>query len=165
MKKIYSIRERLIYTLSMVLLGLLSLVLLINFGENAGIVIIALICVLFAVICYCKLTSISSHIIIENNRITFFHYPLLATNEFFVKKSSLILWNNVIHMDEVDKIELIELTKNEQKIYVGYKHFFNKFLRFNLKYGHSKYVYVGHYSNRQIRIIIKTLNDHKKTQT
>ena len=43
--------------------------------------------------------------------------------------------------------------KLQTKVY--YKHWFNKYLKINLKYGNPKYVYVGNYSNYQIKKIIK----------
>ena len=46
-------------------------------------------------------------------------------------------------------------TKNEKQTKVYYKHWFNKYLKINLKYGNPKYVYVGNYSKYQINKIIK----------
>ena len=59
----------------------------------------------------------------------------------------------------MEKIELIKLTKEEQKVYMGYKHLFNIFLKFNLKCGTPKYVYVGNYANYQIKKILSLLNN------
>ena len=47
------------------------------------------------------------------------------------------------------------LTEEEKQTKVYYKHWFNKYLKINLKYGNPKYVYVGNYSNYQIKKIIK----------
>ena len=46
-------------------------------------------------------------------------------------------------------------TEEEKQTKVYYKHWFNKYLKINLKYGNPKYVYVGNYSNCQIKKIIK----------
>jgi len=79
------------------------------------------------------------------------------SNEFYVKKRSLILNNNEINIDEVEKIEIITLTREEQLKYIGYKHLSRKYLKLNLKYGNQKYVYVGNYSKYQINKIIKLI--------
>ena len=64
-------------------------------------------------------------------------------------------YNSEININDVEKIEVITLTKEEQKKYIGYKHILKKYLKFQLKYGKSKYVYVGNYSNHQIKKIIE----------
>ena len=55
-------------------------------------------------------------------------------------------------------------TKNEKQTKVYYKHWFNKYLKINLKYGNPKYVYVGNYSKYQINKIIKLVNLNKKEE-
>ena len=50
MKKIYSIKERIIYLLLIVVLGLFQLTLLLNYSDNITIVIIAYACVIFIVL-------------------------------------------------------------------------------------------------------------------
>ena len=54
-------------------------------------------------------------------------------------------------------IEIVKITDEERKTKVYYKHWFNKYLLINLKNGDSKYVYVGNYSNNQIKKIIKLM--------
>lgn len=76
-----------------------------------------------------------------------------------LKKRSLILYNSEINIDDVEKGEKITLTKEEQSKYIGYKHIFKKYLKFHLKYGNPKYVYVGNYSNYQINKIIKLISN------
>ena len=56
-------------------------------------------------------------------------------------------------LDELKKLP--PLTEEEKQTKVYYKHWFNKYLKINLKYGNPKYVYVGNYSNYQIKKIIK----------
>ena len=67
------------------------------------------------------------------------------------------MYNNEINIDEVEKIEIITLTREEQLKYIGYKHLSRKYLKLNLKYGNPKYVYAGCYSNYQINKIIQIL--------
>lgn len=64
-------------------------------------------------------------------------------------------YNSEININDVEKIEIITLTKEEQNKYIGYKHILKKYLKINLKYGNPKYVYVGNYSKYQINKIIK----------
>ena len=56
---------------------------------------------------------------------------------------------------EIKNIEIVKLTKEEKQTKVYYKHWFNKYLKINMKYGNPKYVYIGNYSNYQIEKIIK----------
>ena len=99
MKKIYSIKERIIYTLLIIVLGLFQLILLLNYIDNKPIVIIAYACIVVIVALLIKLFSIPYHLVINNNRIKVYDFPLLATNKFYQKKRSLILWNSEIDID------------------------------------------------------------------
>lgn len=45
--------------------------------------------------------------------------------------------------------------EEEKRTKVYYKHWFNKYLKINLKYGNPKYVYVGNYSKYQINKLIR----------
>ena len=160
MKKIYSIKERIIYMPSIVVLGLLQLILMINFSDNIVIVIIAYTCIVFIVTALLKLFSFPYHIVINNNRMKIFDFPLLATNKFYKKKRSLILWNGEINIDEVKSVELVKLTKKEQEKYIGYIHFFNRYIKVKLNNSNSnKYIYASIYSNLQIKLIIDLLNN------
>ncbi len=156
-KKVFSLCERVICILTVVFCTIVSIMLLIHFNGDISFVVLAYVCIVFDVTALLKMFVIPFRIVIGNNRIKVFDFPLLATNKFYKKKRSLILWNSVIDVDEIEKIELIKLSKEEQKQYVGYKHLFNKYLKFTLKYGSSKYVYVGCYSNCQIKKIIKAV--------
>ena len=80
-------------------------------------VVTAYVCVILTTVSLLKLFSFSSHIVIRNNNVKMFDFPLLATNRFYDKKRSLILHNNEINIDDVEKIEIITLTKEEQNIY------------------------------------------------
>ena len=105
MKKIYSIKERIIYLLLIVVLGLFQLTLLLNYSDNLTIVIIAYACVIFIVLALLKLISFPYHIIVRNNRMKVYDFPLLATNKFYNKKRSLILWNSEIDTNEVKGVD------------------------------------------------------------
>lgn len=69
-------------------------------------------------------------------------------------------WNlRPIPISEIEYVETVKLTQDEQCTKVHYKHLFNKYLKFTLKnsdpqYGNVKYVYVGNYSKRQIKKIV-----------
>ena len=160
MKKIYSIKERILYTLIASVLGLLQLMLLINFINNIKIVILAYICLFIVVLALIKLFSIPYHIVIDNNRIKVYDFPLFATNKFYKKKRSLILWNSEINIDEVKTVELVKLTKEQKKKYIGYNHLFDRYIKVSLNYSNSdKYIYVSIYSQTQIKKIIKMLTN------
>ena len=115
MEKVYSIKERIIYTLLIVVLGLFQLILLLNYSDNITIVIIAYTCVVFIVLALLKLFSFPYHIIVRNNRMKVYDSPLLATNKFYDKKRSLILWNSEIDINEVKGVELVKLTKKQKE--------------------------------------------------
>ena len=65
--------------------------------------------------------------------------------------------NWIIYPSEIERIEIVKLSKEEKRKYTSARFLFSKYLKVNLKYGHCKYVYVSHYSNSQIRKIIKML--------
>lgn len=67
-----------------------------------------------------------------------------------------------IYPSEIESVEVVRLTKEEKREYTSARFLFNKYLKINLRYGHSKYVYVSHYSNSQIKQIIKMLTIKKK---
>lgn len=69
-----------------------------------------------------------------------------------------------LHLDEVESVELVKLSKAEKLDYVGARLLFSKFLQVTLKYGHKKYIYVSHYSNKQIRKITEFLLSYKNRQ-
>lgn len=160
MKKIYSIKEKIIYTLLVIILSSLQLLLLINFFDNVKIVIIAYACIVVVVALLIKLFVIPYHIVINNNRMKIYDFPLLATNKFYQKKRSLILWNSEIDIDEVKNVELVKLTKEQQEKYIGYIHFSDRYIKVSLNNSNSdKYIYASIYSKSQIKKIINILNN------
>ncbi len=162
MKKIYSILERSVCIFAILLLSVISIILFVNYNSKIIFVIIAYTCVVFIVLALLKLFSFPSHVIISNSRVKVFDFPLLATNKFYVKKRSLILWNSEVDIKDIEKIEVVKLTKEEQINYIGYNHLFKKYLKFNLKYGNPKYVYLGNYSKNQIAKIIYIVKEKSK---
>lgn len=160
MEKVYSIKERIIYTLLVVVLGLFQLMLLLNYSDNTTIVVISYTCIVFIVLALLKLFFIPYHIIAKNNRMKVYDFPLLATNKFYNEKRSLILWNSVINIDEVKCVELVKLTKEQKTKYIGYIHLFNEYIKVSLNNSNSaKYIYVSIYSKSQIKKIINLLNN------
>ena len=159
MIKIYSIFERLACIFSILLLILLVVILFVKYNSEIILVAVAYLCIVFIVAALMKLFSFPSHIIIRDNKVKVFDFPLFATNKFYMKKRSLISYNSDIDINDIEKAELITLTRQEQNNYIGYKHLLRKYLKVNLKYGNPKYVYVGNYSNYQIKKIIKLLTN------
>jgi hypothetical protein len=89
-----------------------------------------------------------------------YDFPLFATNKFYDKKRSLILWNSEIDINEVKSVELVKLTKEQKKKYIGYNHLFDTFIKVILNYSNSdKYIYVSIYSKKQIKKIIEMLKN------
>ena len=157
MKKIYSVKERVIYISLIIILGLFQLLLL-NYFDNTTIVIIAYACVAVVVALLIKLFYIPYHIVIDNNRIKAYDFPLLATNKFYRKKISLILWNSEIDICEVKSVEIVKLTKEQKIKFIGYIHFSDKYIKVSLNNSNSdKYIYASVYSKTQIQKIIKLL--------
>ena len=92
------------------------------------------------------------HCVINNS--VHFHYFPFTTSWNKAANNIDVRWNQDVLISEIKDIEIIKLTE-EKQINVYYKHWFNKYLKFNMKYGNPKYVYVGNYSNNQIQKIIK----------
>ena len=158
MKKQYSIKERIIYTLLIIILGLFQLILLLNYIDNTPIVLIAYACIVVIVALLIKLFAIPYHIVINNNRIKVYDFPLLATNKFYDKKRSLILWNSEIDICEVKSVEIVKLTKEQKIKFIGYIHFSNRYIKVSLNNSNSvKYIYVSIYSKTQIKKIINLM--------
>ena len=155
MKKIYSIKERIIYIFLITFLIVIQFVLMINFHNNVGAIVAFYICVTLVVAALLKLFTIPYHIVVNDNRIKVYDFPLFATNRFYDKKSGLILWNSEIRIDEVKSATLVKLTKEEQTKYVGYIHSGNRYIKVDFTNSNSnKYIYVSAYSNSQIKQIL-----------
>ena len=99
-----------------------------------------------------------------NNNTMYFHYFPFTTSWNKATNNIDIRWNQDITISEVNDIEIVKLTEEEKQTKVYYKHWFNKYLKINLRYGNPKYVYVGNYSNFQIQKIISLLIPTPKKQ-
>lgn len=102
-------------------------------------------------------TLMFRYCVINNNSIHFHYFTFTkswknATNNIDIR------WNQDVVISEIKDIEAVKLTEEEKQTQVYYKHWFNKYLKINLKYGNPKYVYVGNYSNYQIKKMIKLLS-------
>lgn len=103
-------------------------------------------------------TLMFRYCVINNDSIHFRYFPFTkswknATNNIDIR------WNQDVVISEIKDIEIAKLTEEEKQTKVYYKHWFNKYLKINLKYGNTKYVYVGNYSNYQIKKIIKIMTN------
>ena len=65
--------------------------------------------------------------------------------------------NWIIYPSEIESIEIVKLSNEEKRKYTSARFLFRKYLKVNHKFGHSKYIYVSHYSNYQIKKMIKLL--------
>ena len=96
---------------------------------------------------------------VKNNNSVYFHYFPFTKSWDKASNNIDINWNQNVFISEVESVSIVKLSKEELNTKVFYKHWFNKYLKINLKYGNPKYVYVGNYSNCQIKKIIKNFND------
>lgn len=92
---------------------------------------------------------------LSHDKVECFYLVNFAKNERDIESN----WN--IHPSEIESIEVVRLSKEEKRKYTSARFLFNKYLKIIHKYGHCKYVYVSHYSNRQIKKIIKILTQKK----
>lgn len=92
-----------------------------------------------------------------NNNSVHFHYFTFKKSWKNATNNIDIRWNQDVVISEIKDIEIVKLTEEEKQTKVYYKHWFNKYLKINLKYGNLKYVYVGNYSDYQIMKIIKLM--------
>ena len=90
---------------------------------------------------------------IYNNETVYFHTVTFFSN---LRKISNIdtNWNDNVFISEVVSVEIVKLTDEEKETKVYYKRMRNKYLKINLKFNKTKYVYIGNYANFQIRRII-----------
>ena len=96
---------------------------------------------------------------VTNNNSVHFHYFIFTKSWKNATNNIDIRWNQDVMISEIKDIEIVKLTEDEKQTKVYYKHWFNKYLKINLKYGNPKYVYVGNYSNYQIDKIIKLVTN------
>ena len=72
--------------------------------------------------------------------------------------SEIIKNNSIIHFDEVEKVEMVRLSREEVKLLVGHNYLWKIFLQVHIKNSSTKkYIYVAGYSWWQIRKIKRIL--------
>ena len=120
--------------------------------ENWYLLVVFAICVVVPI----GGTLIFRYCVIDNNATYFHYFPFTASWEKAANNIDA-RWNQDVFISEIKDIEVVKLTEEEKQTKVYYRHWFNKYLKINLKYGNPKYVYVGNYSNYQIKKIIKIL--------
>ena len=103
-------------------------------------------------------TLLFGYCIFEYDTIYFYYFPWGKTWEQAVNNIDC-RWNQDVLISEIKDIEIVKLTEEEKQTKVYYKHWFNKYLKINMKYGNPKYVYIGNYSNWQIKKIIRLANE------
>ena len=88
---------------------------------------------------------------------TVFHYLVN-----YAKNDRDINTNWIIYPSQIEKVSVVKLTKEEKRKYTSARFLFSKYLKIEMKYGNIKYVYISHYSNSQIKKIIKLLTSKNK---
>ena len=165
-KKIVPLREKVFYTFLALIFGILTVILYIKahgYYFPWEYMFFAVCCAVFfglTVAFVSKLTVFSSYFLVFSYRIEADDTPFFATNKFLGKKSSLIKYNNNISIDEIESIEIVRLTKDERKKYLGFKYPFGKFMKFNIKNGRPKYICVGQYTKKEINRILTLINSN-----
>ena len=76
-----------------------------------------------------------------------------------------LLSNWVIYPSEIEKVTVVRLSKEEKRRYTSARFLFSKYLKVEMKCGHTKYVYVSHYASFQINQIIHMLTSENRIKT
>ncbi len=120
------------------------------FEELAGYISIVLAC------CFCLVSVFfPNSITISEDKIIVINHPILATNRIYQNNETLISRNNSVNIEEIDKIDIVKLSKSDKERYIGFNHIFNKYIRISIK--HSKtahYIYASIYTKKQIQKVI-----------
>ncbi len=162
-KRIIAFYDLLLYAIICCPLIVISVVLLFNLvtkGTSKWIYENWYLVVIFAISFMLPIggTMIFRYCVIKDDAIYFHYFPF--TKSWQEASNNIdIRWNQNVSISEIQDIEIVKLTEEEKKTKVYYKHWFNKYLKIGLKSGNSKYVYVGNYSNCQIKNIIKLLKN------
>ena len=83
---------------------------------------------------------------------------LFDTNKILDSCSEIIKSNNFIHLDEVEKVEMVRLSREEIKQLIGHNYIWKRFIKVHIKNSSTKkYIYVFGYSWWQIRKIKRIL--------
>ena len=76
-----------------------------------------------------------------------------------------LLSNWVMYPSQINKVTLVRLSREEKRKYTSARFLFSRYLKVEMKYGHTKYVYVSHYSSRQIKRIIGMLTSDERIRS
>ena len=76
-----------------------------------------------------------------------------------------LLSNWVIYPSEIENVAIVKLSNEEKRKYTSARFLFSKYLKIEMRYGHTKYVYVSHYASFQINQIIHILMSRKQFRT
>ena len=158
-KRIIAFYDLLFYAIicgPLIVVSILLLSLLVTKGTSEWIYKNWYLLVTFAVSFMLSIAGVSlfRYCIFNNNTIYFHYFPFAKSWEKAANNID-VRWNQNVLISEIKDIEIVKLTAEDKQTKVYYKHWFNKYLKINLKYGNPKYVYVGNYSNYQIKKIIK----------
>ena len=161
MKKIIAFYDALCFSIVAGVMWTVALILLIecqfsNFNwlvQNWYLALVFAIC--FAVPVTMMFCLQKIEINLSHDKVECFYLVNFAKNERDIESN----WN--IYPSEIESIEVVRLSKEEKRKYTSARFLFNKYLKIIHKYGHCKYVYVSHYSNCQIKKIIKILTQKK----
>ena len=158
-KRIIAFYDLLFYAIicgPLIVVSILLLSLLVTKGTSEWIYKNWYLLVTFAVSFMLSIAGVSlfRYCIFNNNTIYFHYFPFTTSWEKAANNIDA-RWNQNVLISEIKDIEIVKLTAEDKQTKVYYKHWFNKYLKINLKYGNPKYVYVGNYSNYQIKKIIK----------
>lgn len=143
-------------------LSLIFAAIVLAIGEPKGFLASALYILVFTLSgCFLMLPfAMPNYIIFDfaSGRVDVLNIPVLSTNKTRKLYGSLIDYNNVVFLDEVDHVEIVRLSSAEKRAYVGHRHIFSRYLKLYMKYSASqKYIYISIYSKSQVRKIIKFL--------
>lgn len=158
-KRIIAFYDLLFYAIicgPLIVVSILLLSLLVTKGTSEWIYKNWYLLVTFAVSFMLSIAGVSlfRYCIFNNNTIYFHYFPFTTSWEKAANNIDA-RWNQNVFISEIKDIEIVKLTAEDKQTKVYYKHWFNKYLKINLKYGNPKYVYIGNYSNYQINKIIK----------
>lgn len=163
MKKIHSIKIVILCLGMMIIFLLIALHLFINYNTNGFMMFIAFVILTFAMASLVKIFGLPDYIELTKEKLKIFNHPLFATNKFYEQKRNLISWNNEINLDEVEKIEVIKLSKKDKLKCIGYNHLFSKYIKIYIRNSNAnKYIYISIYTNKQINKIIECLKIEKQ---
>lgn len=101
-----------------------------------------------------------NHCEVNSDKVFFYQMPRASSWEK-AKNNIDIQWNQEVFFADIDSVEIVKLTKEEKKTKVYYKHFRNKYLKINMKKDNPKYVYIGGYSESQIKDICRICCERK----